>query len=68
MGSTCPFIYFLSLFERERKKVSFDPTNHEIMIQAEIKSWMLDRLSHPRCPKYHFKKDVKKGHLGGSVG
>ena len=30
--------------------VGLEPTNYEIMTRTKIKSWMLNRLSHPGAP------------------
>ena len=35
---------------RELEPTGLEPTNREIMTRAEIKSWTLDRLSHPAPP------------------
>ena len=31
--------------------MGLDPTHHEITTSAEIKSWMLNQLSHPGTPE-----------------
>ena len=41
-----------------KPNVGLDLRNHEIMTQAETKSWDTQRLSHPGAPTFFFYKKV----------